>query len=152
VVFDRRAGQRDPEVGLQRACRLGLARVGIFDVLRLVEHDAGPADFTQIGVVAVEQMVTGEHDVHALCLARKRIAVPALCAVMKPHAQVGREALALSQPVAEDRHRGGQQNRAAFAARFLVQQKGQRLDRLAEAHVIRQARAEAPSTQECQPA
>ena len=42
VIFDRRSGQRDPRLGLQRLRRFGLPGVRVLDRLRLVQDDEAP--------------------------------------------------------------------------------------------------------------
>ena len=59
-VFQRRAGQRELVVGLERLGRAGDHRLGIFDVLRLVEDDGAEGKFLERGEVAAQQRVVGD--------------------------------------------------------------------------------------------
>ena len=151
VVFDGGAGEGDAVVGGQRARRLRLARLGVLDVLRFVEQKAGPFDLAHFRVVAVKQIVAGNDDVHLLHLARERLAVPPQRAVVQMDPQAGREALRLAHPISQHRHRPHNQRRPARAARLLVKQQRQRLNRLAETHVVRETRTETAVAQVRQP-
>ena len=70
------------------------------------------------------------------------------------HPQAGREAARLGDPVGEERRRRHQQARAPPVSRVALQHGQQRehLDRLAEAHVVGQAGAEAELVEEVEPA
>ena len=73
---------------------------------------------------------------------------------MDHHGQLGREPGGLLVPVADDRHRADQQRRPPLAGRSrlpLALDEGERLDRLAEPHVVGQASPEAPAAEEAEP-
>src|SRR5581483_2739071 len=55
VVLDRGAGQGDAVVGPEGASGPGLFRLGVLDVLRLVEDDARPGDLLEQRAVTVQQ-------------------------------------------------------------------------------------------------
>ena len=57
AVLHRRAGQRQPEVALQRQRRLGAARGGVLDGLRFVEHHGVPVRRGQDVGVDLQQRV-----------------------------------------------------------------------------------------------
>jgi hypothetical protein len=68
-----------------------------------------------------------------------------LRAVVDVHLQLRGEAVRLVHPVAHDRHRDDEQRRldAVLRVLALVHDRGQQLDGLAQAHVVREARTEA---------
>src|SRR5713101_8479116 len=72
-------------------------------------------------------------------------------AVVDERLQAGREALRLALPVADDRSRTDDESGPVVARPSLGEQQAEGLDRLAEAHVVGQARAEAPGPEERQP-
>ena len=62
-VFQRRAGQRELVLGLQRLGRARDHRLGILDVLRLVENDGAEGKFLQRGEIAAQQRVVGDDEI-----------------------------------------------------------------------------------------
>jgi len=62
-VFQRRAGERELVVALERLGRAGDHRLGILDVLRLVENDGAKGEFLQRGEIAAQQRVVGDDKV-----------------------------------------------------------------------------------------
>ena len=63
AVFQRRAGERELVLGLQRLGRARDHRLGVLDVLRLVENDGAEGEFLQRGEVAAQQRVVGDDEI-----------------------------------------------------------------------------------------
>ena len=83
----------------------------------------------------------------------ERLAARAARAVVHDDAKLRREALGLADPVLGDGRGADEERRAdAFARVARREQRREELDRLAEAHVVRETRAEAAREQEAQPA
>ena len=124
---------------VDRTRRLGRARERVLDRLGLVEHERAPLDPDQQAAVARQQRVGREHDVPGL-----ELLGAARCGRGRGgcgRAQVGGEPVQLALPVAEHR---GRARRSAPAARAVgaIEQVGDQLHRLAEAHVVGQERAQ----------
>ena len=153
-ILHRRAGQGDTVVGrLKLADGLRLLGLGILDVLRLVEDHVAPGHLPQILHVPPRQAVGADNHVVLLGGGHELLTAGAITAVMHHHPQTGGKALDLAFPVADDRGGADDQRRAdAVSRRFaLVQQQGDSLDGLAQAHVVGQASAQSPLPQESQP-
>ena len=118
-----------------------------FDVLRLVDDQVRPVSLREELLVHPRDDVGGEHDLvrlFAVFEVLKRLCSPA--PVVTDDVERGAELLQLALPVAEDRGRADEEGRAVGvpgAGRLLMEQRGDDLDRLAEAHVVGQAGAEA---------
>ena len=67
AVLHRRAGQRDPVPGGQRADRARLLGVAGLDVLRFVERDSLPLDLRERLAIAGGQRIRGDHEVGPPC-------------------------------------------------------------------------------------
>jgi hypothetical protein len=65
-VFDRSAGQCDPEPDIHALCRIGQAHAGRFDLLRLVEYCCGKPHLTEVAVVITQCLVGRHHPVGAV--------------------------------------------------------------------------------------
>ncbi len=145
VVFQRRAGGRHAEVPLQRHHRLRALGVHVLDRLGLVEHDAVPAPALEARRFQLQQAVA-DHD-H---VERPRVVDRggAFAGTEQLQVQGRREARRLVDPVQAHRGRRHHQRRAVLGAR---EQQRQRLQRLAQAHVVGQAGAHAPVGQARQP-
>ena len=134
---------------VQRADHLRRMGAGVFDVLRLVEHHQVPGLRQPTVAVALQQRVGRDHHIERGHLGS---GVVALLAVHHQAAQAGREALGLAPPVAHQADgrddQGGPGQPAGF---FLQQHMGQRLQRLAQAHVVGQDAVQAVAAQELQP-
>ena len=63
AVFQRRAGERELVVGLERLGRARDHRLGILDDLRLVENDGAEGKFLQRGEIAPQQRVVGDDEI-----------------------------------------------------------------------------------------
>ncbi len=150
MVFHRRAGQRDPRLGLQRLGRLGLPGGGVLDRLRLVQDDEAPRRRRQRRH-AQQRAVAGDRQVDTSVAALNCLiwsaAIAEGCTIAAFRS--GREFLDLGRPVAQQRGRRHQQVRLAGGS--LHQQQRQHLDGLSQAHVVGQAGAEAETGQQVHP-
>ncbi len=135
-VLDRGAGQRHAEVRSQLVGRAGDLAVRVLDRLGLVEDHRVPLLRAQALRVEAQDRVGRERH---LRLAVER----APGAVVERGAQGGSEALDLLRPVVQHARGGHHQGAAA--------QRAERLERLAEAHVVGEQRAEAGVAQRAQP-
>ena len=105
VVFYGGAGQGDAMISLERAGRLGLFGLGVFDVLRLVQDDGAPLDLLEQVEVAVQQRIARDDDSLLLrLLLEGGLFLGATRTMMQEDRQRGREARRLLLPVA---HHGG---------------------------------------------
>ena len=147
-VLDRRARERDPVAGRQRAGRLRAARERVLDLLRLVQHQHPPLRLAQQPPVARQQRVGGQHHVVAGQIIDVMRAVGP---VVEVHRQVGSEPPQLASPVAEHRCRAHDQRRRIRLV-GAIQQIGDQLHRLAQTHVVGQQRAQAQPAHAHQPA
>ena len=145
VVFQRRAAGHHAKVALQRHHRLRALGGAILDRLRFVEHDGMPAHAGKQRRFLLQQAIAGHHQVERLQLVEH---VGAVAAAEQFQLQGRREALRFGQPVHAHRRGRHHQGRAVRRAR---QYQRQRLQRLAEAHVVGQAGAHAPVGQARQP-
>jgi len=142
MVLHGRTRERNPVIRLEPARSLGLPCLGILNVLGFVEEDSGPGDQTQVCIVPIEQVITCEDHIKPCHLAGKGFAMPASCAMMHVAAKSRREPLRFAHPVPEHGHGACYQRGLLLATLFFVHQEGERLDRLAQAHVIGQAAPE----------
>jgi hypothetical protein len=127
----------------QRSRGTRSGRRGVLDVLRLVEDHCRPVELAEELGVAPEQAIRREDD-GASRAAERTSRSRALGAVVRHHLQRGSEALDLALPVADhgcgcDEERGGL---GALPALSSMKEERQELHRLAEAHVVGEARAE----------
>ncbi|MNL21589.1 hypothetical protein D3C87_1428870 [compost metagenome] len=97
--------------------------------------------------VAPQQRVARDHHVRRGDLL-EQVAAPR--AVQDQALEVGREARELLLPVEDDRGGRDQQRRPLVPGCLLAQQEGDRLDRLAQAHVVGEDAVEAVVGQEAQ--
>ena len=132
----------------QRPGRLGTAGQRILHLLGLVQHHRAPLGLAQQAAVSRQQRVGGEHDVVALELLDVARAVGP---VMDDDRQVGREPVELAAPVPEHGRRADDQRRPLSTV-APVQQVGDQLHGLAQAHVVGQQRAQAQLAHAHQPA
>jgi hypothetical protein len=151
TVLERRARECQAEVPFELAGDLGLARGGVLDVLRFVEHDAVEGDVAHDLFVALQQVVARQHDVvllddRAELFGRRGASL----AVVQHDVEAGAEAVDLAAPVAEHRDRTHDQDRGlALTLLAPVEHHRDRLHGLAEAHVVGEARAKTLSTRKC---
>ncbi len=138
----------------ERPRGLGLLGLGVLDVLGLVQDQVRPVDLPEQLEVAVQERIAREDQGLLRGLLLERRPAGPLQAVVDHHREVGREPGGLLVPVADDGHRADEQRRPPLARRarlpFALDQC-QGLDRLAQAHVVGQAGAQAPSSEEGQP-
>jgi hypothetical protein len=149
VVFERRAGQRQPVRGAQAPGGFGGARLGVLQVLCLVEDGDVELMLDQFVDVARQERIGGQHHVVAADLGKRR--VPAQ-PVQHQRLQLRRKACALGLPVVHDRG-GCQHQRGPLQPPrvFFQQQVGNRLHRLAQTHVVGQDAGQLVLAQELQP-
>ena len=139
-VFDGRAGEGDAGWGLEGPHGPALLGAGVLDGLGLVGHDALPGHLGQPGHahgagIACQHQVIAVQGVRGCVL---RGLLPGH-AVQAQKLQVWREAGRLGLPVAEQ---GCRRHEQAGTCAALLEEQGQHLDGLAEAHVVGQAGAE----------
>ena len=135
--------------GVQFADNFCSVRVGIFDVLRFVQHHQMPGLRLPAFTVTLQQRIRCNHNVmsrHAGCH------LVALAAVQHQHAQTRREAHGLAPPVPHQTDRGHDQHRQVEPSSVLFSQDvGQRLQRFAQPHVVSQNAAQPVRAQKLQP-
>ena len=148
VVLDRRAGGDHPKVRVQAAHGAAALGGGVLHRLRLVQHGAVPPHLGQRLDVVLGHAVGGHEEVERAWI-REQGGAGGRRADVLPHVQRGRETPRLVHPVRH--HRGGRDHQRR-ALRRTVQQGGQGLHGLAEAHVVRQTRARPPAGEAGQPA
>jgi hypothetical protein len=146
VVLDRRAREREAPPGAQHARRLGHARVGVLDRLRLVEDRVLELPARQLVGVEPEDRIRGHH----------QIGRPGGRAPRRPiragvvhDAQPGHEPARLVEPV--EHHRLGRDHQRGPVG-SPGREHGQHLHGLAEAHVVGEASAEADLVEKPEPA
>ena len=140
-VFQRRAGKGELVLGLERLGRSGDHRLGVLDVLRLVQDDGAEGEFLERSEVAAQQRVVGDNEIVLRNLLPQGVAM--LARGEQQHLHAGDELLRLALPVEDDAR--GADDEAGRGAPFLAQvlHPRERLHGLAQAHVIGQQRAEA---------
>ncbi|MNS99907.1 hypothetical protein D3C72_1343220 [compost metagenome] len=149
MVLDRRARERHAPVRVHAPGGLGLLGAGVLDVLGLVVDRARPAHAGQIGLVAEHERVGRDDQVVALDGLGEALAFRAARAVVDHDLQVRGEVPGLALPVADERGGANQEPRPALGGgkllgvRLGLEQQGQHLDGLAQAHVVGEAGAEA---------
>ena len=152
VVLERRTGQREP---VSRAQGPGGARglaVGVLDRLRLVEHGVVEVLLDELLAVDAQERVGGHHDVGVAEVREQPATLLALDVAEHDDLQVGREPGGLLFPVGDNRRRRDDQRGAVGLPRLhLLLQRGQRLDRLAEPHVVGEAAVQAQLPQRREP-
>ena len=151
MVLDRGAGERQAVLAGQQAAGLGGLRGRVLDRLGLVEDHGVEVDGREVADVAADGAVGRDDEVGGSDL------VPQLLAVatrVLQHLEVRCEAGGLVDPVVHEAPRRddevGQLRRPRGGA--VHAEHGQRLDCLAQPHVVRQHAAEAELAQEAQPA
>ena len=155
-VLDRRAGERDARVGLDRLDLPRLLRPGILDGLRLVDDRQTPRQGRKPGHPR-QRAVTGDHQVEraeAIIVQRAQFGGRHRRRVRDQHPQPRREALGFRRPVRQKRRRGDQQRGAMRSLSPLVlqhQQQREHLDRLAQPHVVGEAGAHAQPDEKVEP-
>ena len=127
---------------LQLLHRLGHLRAGVLDELRLVQDDGAEGELLQLLQVAPQQGVVGDDEVVLRDLLAQVVARGA--ALQHQHLQVRREAVGLAPPVVQ--HRGGADHQRRLGVLPVPvlepRQPGQRLQGLAQAHVVREDAAQ----------
>ena len=145
VVLHRGAGERDPPTAGDGAQRPRGRGPRVLHMLGLVGHDEVPGDGVERGVVDPHRAVGGQHE------ARLQLAEVALGAVEAAYVDSWREPADLGLPVAEETRRthherrpesAGGTRRAGTEHFDPVQVERDHRHRLAEPHVVGQARAE----------
>ena len=149
MVFHGRAGKADAVGGLEFAGVLRGERLGVFDILGLVEDEQVPVLFGEQLEIAGEQRIGGEDDVGLFDLAEQGGALQSL---EDEHLELGREFRGFIGPVGDDR--GGSDDERWQAGFFcaLGGEVGEGLDGFAEAHVVGEDAVEAVGGEELEPA
>ena len=145
MVFQRRAAGQHAEVPLQGHHGLRALGGAILDRLRFVEHDRMPAHAGKHGGFLLQQAIAGHHHVEGLQGVEH---VGPVAAAEQFDVQGRREALRLADPV--HAHGRGRDDEGG-TVRCARQNQCQRLQGLAESHVVGQAGAHAPVRQTRQP-
>src|ERR1035438_6308297 len=142
AVFQRRASERQPVLGLDLLHRARNLRAGIFDELRLVQNHRAEGEFLQFLQVAPEQRVIRHDDVVLRNLFAQIVSRRA--AFEHEHLQVRREPFRLALPVVQHGRRADDERRLVIFFVLLLEprQPGERLERFAEAHVVGKDAAE----------
>ena len=141
AILDGRAGEGEAVIGLQRAGGLGGLRVGVLDVLRLVEDRGLPGDLRDGRRKRAELRVVDDDDVGLLPRGRQRGGgFPGPAA----DAQAGIKALRLGDPVVGDGLGADDEAGQGVAVRLGAQPRDphEGLQGLAQAHVVGQHAAE----------
>src|SRR5215468_3316669 len=63
AIFDRRAGQCDPEPDIHAFCRISEANAGSFDLLCLVEDSSGKPHLPEVAIVVAQRLVSRQYPV-----------------------------------------------------------------------------------------
>ena len=145
AVLEGCAREHQAEAAAQGARCLGLPGVGVLDVLGLVQNDPAVVAGLEQVFVPLQQAVAGEDDVVFLghLLEVFGLAQAGL-AVVELHVQARGEAVELPTPVPQDTDRADHQHGELLLLLLApVQDHGDGLDGLAQAHVVCQAGAEA---------
>ncbi len=128
-------------------------RLVVLHVLRLVEHQPGPGQRVVGLEVDPEQGVRRHHQLGALDPFRERAGSAPLRLTHADHPEVRGEARSLEAPVVDDTRRCHDEERANVRIALNgATDQGQRLERLAEAHVVGEDPAEAVVLEEREPA
>ncbi len=173
AVLDRRAGHGDAPLGGDGPDALRGAGGAVLDLLCLVEDQPAPGHRGQQLLVAGGQAVGRQHQVHRPGVAGEGLPGEPVGPVVDVDGELRGEAGGLPLPVADEGHRadhqgrrqrgdglpplrrgrgGGLPGRLPGGPDALVDQQGQELGRLAQAHVVGQAGPEAEVAEEGQPA
>jgi hypothetical protein len=123
----------------------------VFDVLGFVQDNAGPRHTFEQVKVPVQQGVAGENEGLFPGFLLERGAFLALPAVVNQDGQFRCGTLGLLVPVADDGHGKNEQRGAPLVRMPVALDQGQGLDRLPQAHVVGQARTQAPAFEEREP-
>ena len=141
VVFDRRARQAHAVARDHARERAACLAPGVLDRLRLVEHDGREAQLGEPLLVADHDGIRRDHDVGL-----RRVGPPPvpLGPVQDDDAELRREARELARPVAHEAWSADDERRRVEAALGLLDPEvGDRLERLAETHLVGQHAADA---------
>jgi hypothetical protein len=134
-ILDRRTRECDPKLRPQCTRGLRRTRCGVLDVLRLIQRHHRPIHIGQHRCVATQERIRRQHE-RARCQFRQRLRIArTLRAVVTYERQRRGEALQLALPISDDGRRTHQQRRSGVGTHSL-QQQGNQLHRLAQAHVI----------------
>ena len=150
VILHRRAGETQPVPRLQGAGHPGILRAGIFDVLGLVEDDEMPVRGGEDGFIVEQQRIRAQHEI--VIRQALKMMLP-LVAVQGQHFERGCEAGGLVRPVHHQARRRDHETGPIHPAIFLFQQEvRERLNGLAQPHVIGEHARQLVLAQELQPA
>ena len=155
-ILDRRAGQRDPRVRVKLLGGPRLPCARILDGLRFVQYRQMPRNLHQPRDPQ-QRSVARDHEIHirqSLVIERLQLDGRHRRWMRDERPQARREACDLRRPVRKKRRRRDEQARPPSSLMLPAahQYQRQHLHRLAQAHVVGQARAEAETGQEMEPA
>src|SRR5450759_2520666 len=152
AVLDGCAGEGRAPVRAERARRARLCGGWVLHVLRLVERQVLPRDARQERTVPVRERIRRDEEVHLFEQVLERFSARPTRAVVHDDAQPRGEALCLAHPVLRHGGRTDEKRRAdAFSGLARGQERGEKLDRFAETHVVGEAGAKTAREQEAQP-
>ena len=140
-VLHRRSRERNPPRHAERAQGARGLGVRILYRLRLVEDDSAPSDLREIRMLPHEQRVARDDDIRRRYGPSESAPDVARVSLMHVHAERGGELRELVPPVREKSERRDDEERSARRP-CGGQHPCDGLDRLAEAHVVREQRAE----------
>ena len=120
--------------------------------MRFIKDDAAPFDAVQFGAIAVDQGITGNHQLLIFHRWLEGFFLGPFVAVVDQGFEAGAKAFHLPLPIAQHRSGTNQQRRRVKVVRFLqMQQKGNELNGFAQPHVVGQASSQSPPFQKGQP-
>ena len=150
AVLHGGAGEDEAGAALEQLDGRGVLRGAVLDVLRLVEDDRREGQVAVELDVAAQQRVGGDDEVE---LGELLEVLVALRAAHREDLDAGREVLGLVRPVVDEAGRADDDGGLAGVLGVDARQRepGERLERLAEAHFVREDAAEAVGLEEAQP-
>ena len=159
AVLDRRAGQGNARLGGEFSCRFALTRGGILDGLGFIKNHQPPDLFRQPGLpgqhgIGCDDQVSIGQMGRWRCRNLRQRALVGFGWMQEDQPQRRRKPRRFASPVPQQRRRYDQQRRRPLlCGGFMAeaQQQRQDLDRLAQAHVVSQAGAEAQLRHKTQP-
>ena len=139
MIFQRRAGGGDAEIGLQATHRLRTLGGRILDGLGFIEHEGGKRDLLEMLDLGNQHAVTDQHHIAGI---QTRQCLFAIAIAIHAHVQRGRKTQRFAAPVADHTGRCNHQSRTFGGA---CRQHRQGLHGFAKAHVVGQTGTRTPA-------